>query len=267
MLAVEMAKAAHRWRTWVMAAAFIAIPVLIVTALLLSTDRPEPGEGPPFLTLVQVNGVFASLVGITTIQPFFLPLAAGLLAGDAIAGESQAGTLRYLLARPVGRTRLVVAKYASVMILVGGAVVLVGLTGLAVGGAAYGLGPLPTLSGATLPVGVALARVVLAGMYVTAGMAGLVAIGLFISTLTDSGPGATVATVGIYIVMQILGALSALRIIHPYLLSHYSLAFTGLFRSPVALDEVMTGLVAYASYVAVFLGGAVAVFRRKDVTS
>lgn len=267
MFGIEMAKAARRLRTWALAAIFVAIPTLIVVALILSTDRPEPGEGPPFLTLVEINGIFASLVGLTTVSPFFLPLATGLLAGDSLAGESSAGTLRYLLVRPVSRLHLLGAKYASVVVQVFGGVVVVALTGLAVGGAAYGIGPLPSLSGATLPVGAALVRLLLAMLYVTAGMAGLAAIGVFASSLTDSGPGASAATVGVYIVMQIVDALSALRVVHPYLLSHYSLDFADLFRSPVALDSIVHGLLASGAYVVLFVGAAGAIFARKDVTS
>ena len=47
--------------------------------------------------------------------PLFLPIAVAVVAGDSIAGEAQAGTLRYLLARPAGRTRLLVAKLISVL--------------------------------------------------------------------------------------------------------------------------------------------------------
>jgi ABC-2 type transport system permease protein len=267
MFGIEMGKATRRLRTWALVAMFVAIPTLIVLALLMSPDRPEPGEGPPFLTLVEVNGIFAGLVGLTTVQPFFLPLATGLLAGDSVAGESSSGTLRYLLVRPVPRLRLLAAKYASIVVQVFSAAVIVALTGLFLGGIAYGIGPLPSLSGATLSPAEALARLGLSVLYVTAGMAGLAAIGLFASILTDSGPGATAATVGLYIVMQIVDALTALRAVHPYLLSHYSLGFADLFRIPVSLDLVVRGLLTDGAYVVLFLGAAAAVFARKDVTT
>jgi ABC-2 type transport system permease protein len=102
---------------------------------------------------------------------------------------------------------------------------------------------------------------------VVAGVAGLAAIGVFFSTVTDSAPAATVATVAIVIFSQILDALSSLRVIHPYLLSHDWLAFADLFRSPVAWDGIRHGLIVFACYIALFLGIAVAIFRRKDVVS
>jgi ABC-2 type transport system permease protein len=63
------------------------------------------------------NGLFAPLTGLALVQPLFLSLAVGLFAGDAIAGEAQAGTLRSLLVRPVERPRLIGAKYTSALAL------------------------------------------------------------------------------------------------------------------------------------------------------
>ena len=48
--------------------------------------------------------------------PLFLPLAVSAIAGDSVAGEANLGTLRYLLTIPAGRTRLLVVKYAAIVI-------------------------------------------------------------------------------------------------------------------------------------------------------
>jgi ABC-2 type transport system permease protein len=265
MFTIELAKAARRWRTWALAAVLGAVPVLFVVALVVSPPPAGDADGPPFLTLSLRNGLFAPLAALAILQPFFLPLTTALLAGDAVAGEASAGTLRYLLVRPVGRARLVLAKYGSVLTLLCLAVTWVGVVALVAGAWAFGIGPLATLSGGTLEVGATLLRIVAASAYVVAGVAGLAAVGLLVSTLTDSGPGATVATMAFAIVSQILGALSSLRALHPYLLSDHWLAFVGLFRSPVDLDPMIRGLVVFAAYSALFLAAAVAVMTRRDV--
>jgi ABC-2 type transport system permease protein len=264
MLRVELAKAFHRLRTYVLAALLAAVGVLPVIILATTSDA---SGGPPFLELVRRNGLFASLTAVALIQPFILPLGAGLLAGEAVSGEATAGTLRYLLVRPVGRFRLVLSKYASVMALLGGSVVWVLLVGMVSGWLAYGFGPLPTLSGTTLSAGASAGRIALAAGYVTAGAAGVAAIGLFFSTITDSAPGATVATVALVIVSQILDAVPSLRVLRPYLLTHDWLAYVDLFRSPVGWEGMRHGLLVFAVYTGVFVGGALTVFTRKDVTS
>jgi ABC-2 type transport system permease protein len=263
---VELFKATRRWRTWLLAAALGGIPVILVISLVLAEGPPRSSEdSPPFYALIVRNGFFAPLASLGALQVFLLPLATGLLSGDAIAGEASAGTLRYLLARPVGRLRLVTAKYASALTLVVALVAWVVLVALAAGGLAYGFGPLPTLSGAMLEAAPTLGRIALAALYVAAAMAALAAVGLFASTLTDSAPGATVATVGLAIVSQILDSLSALRAIHPYLPSHYWLAFADLFRSPIEWSGMLRGGLTDAVYIALFLAAALAVFSRKDV--
>ncbi|MGH9006041.1 MAG: ABC transporter permease, partial [Acidimicrobiia bacterium] len=153
MFRVELMKAWRRWRTYLLAAALGGIPVVIVIALKLSPPPSAASEdAPPFLFQILRNGLFAPLTGLAVIQPFFLPLAAGLLAGEGIAGEAQAGTLRYLLVRPVARTRLVLGKYAAAMVLLGLLLLWVVGCGAFWGGVVFGFEPLPTLSGTTLSV-------------------------------------------------------------------------------------------------------------------
>jgi ABC-2 type transport system permease protein len=268
MFRVEIAKALHRWRTWLLAAAIAGIPAVIVLALKLSPPEPQASQdAPPFLFQILSSGLYAALTGLAVVQPFFLPLATGLFAGDAVAGEAQAGTLRYLLLRPVGRTRLILAKYASAMTLLGLLVLATLLSGMVAGAIGFGLHPMPTLSGTELSVAAGIGRLVATGVYMVAVMSGIACIGLWISTRTDSGPGAAVATIVIAIASQILGQIPSLHTIHPYLPTNGWLAFTGLFRFPVDWGGMRHGVAVSAVYTAVFLGLAVAGFRRRDVTS
>ena len=268
MYRVELAKAAHRWRTWLLAAAMGAIPVVMTIALKLSPPPAGASEdSPPFLFQILENGLFVPLTALAVLQPFFLPLATGLFSGDAIAGEAQAGTLRYLLLRPVRRSRLVLAKYASAMTLIAVLVVVAIVCGLAAGASVFGLGPLPTLSGTTLSVGDTLLRIVASGAYMVAVISGIASIGLFVSTRTDSGPGATVATIVVAIASQILDNIPSLHAIQPFLPTHGWLGFTDLFRFPVDWTAMRGGLGVSAAYTMVFLGLALRGFARRDVTS
>jgi ABC-2 type transport system permease protein len=264
MFLVEIGKAVHRPRTYVLGAALAGVAVLPV--ILLATASDSSG-GPAFFDLIRRNGLFAPLTALALIQPFFLPLGAGLLSGETIAAEASGGTLRYLLVRPVGRRRLIGAKYGSVMALLGASVLWVAGTALVAGALAFGLGELPTLSGVTIGAGQGSVRIVVAAAYVLAGVAGLAAIGVFISTLTDSAPGAAIATMGIAIVSQILDGLPSLNAVHPFLLSHGWFAWIDLFRDPIAWDSMRKGLTVDVVYTALFLGAALVVFGRKDVVS
>lgn len=263
MLRVELRRAVRRWRLWVLCAALAAVPSLIVLGLVL--DPPPPGVGDGLFTLATSNGLFAPIAALVVVQPFLLPLAAALLAGDAIAGERAGGTLRYLLLVPVRRHTLVLAKVVAVVILLGLTVLALDLVGLLAGGWAFGLGPLPTLSGTTLSLGAGLVRLVLASAYALAGAAALAVVGVWLSSLTSSGPAATAATVGVAIVLQIVGALESLSMLHPYLLTTYWPRILELFRAPIAARPLTEGLLVFAVYATVFLGLTLRRMTRMDI--
>ncbi len=268
MFRVEIGKAIRRWRTWLLAAALAGVPVLIVIAVKASPPQPQNAQdAPPFLLQIVRNGMFAPLTGLAVVQPFFLSLAIGLFAGDAVAGEAQSGTLRYLLVRPVRRGRMLRAKYLSAMTLTGALLVGVILAGLVAGGVVFGFGPLPTLSGTTLTTWEALFRVMGSGVYILVAASGIMAIGLFISTLTDSGPGAIVATVIVAIASQVIDQIPNLHALHPYMPTNGWLGFTGLFRFPVDWSGMRAGLTVSVVYTAVFMLLAVWNLRRRDITS
>ncbi len=268
MIRAELMKAVRRWRTWLLAAALAGIPCLIAIAVKASPPTPADAEdAPPFIVQIVHNGLFVPLTGLAVVQPFFLSLAVGLFAGDAIAGEAQAGTLRSLLVRPVERPRLIGAKYASALLLIAVMLLAVVAAGLFAGGVVFGFEPLPTLSGSTLSVSETVLRILGAAGYILVAAFGVIAVGLFVSTLTDSGPGAIVATVVVTLVSQVLDQIPSLRAIHPYLPTHGWLGYTDLFRFPVDWGSMRSGVIVSAVYTVVFLGAALAWFGRKDVVA
>ncbi|CAN5665427.1 hypothetical protein BH18ACT17_BH18ACT17_16900 [soil metagenome] len=240
----------------------------MVVALKLSPPSTSTaGDGPPFLDQVGRNGLFAALAGLAIVQPVLLSVAAGLVTGDAIAGEAQGGTLRYLLVRPVGRSRLVLAKYASAMVMLAALVAITIVAGLVTGAIVFDLGPLPTLSGTTLSVADAIGRIAGAGAYMTLVLSGVVSIGMFITVRTDDAAGATVAAVVITIASQILNHIASLRAIHAFLPTHGWRGFVGLFRFPVDWQPMLAGARVSVAYTVAFMTLALLSFRRRDVMS
>src|SRR5205823_2408142 len=109
-----------------------AVPAALAVAVYFS-GGPSSGRGPAFLDRVSHNGMFAALAGLTVTIPFFLPLVVSVVSGDAVAGEANLGTLRYLLTRPSGRTRLLAVKAATVAIFCLSAAAAVAVGGLVAG--------------------------------------------------------------------------------------------------------------------------------------
>src|SRR5437763_12761754 len=115
MWSAELLHLFRRRRVQTLLIVLSLVPVAIVIALKLS-GGPEGGQGPTFLNQVTNNGVFAALAALTITLPVFLPLTVSIVAGDAVAGEAGLGTLRYLLVRPSGRTRLLAAKALTIVV-------------------------------------------------------------------------------------------------------------------------------------------------------
>jgi ABC-2 type transport system permease protein len=177
------------------------------------------------------------------------------------------GTLRYLLVAPTGRVRLLLVKYAGALAFCLAAPVTVGLAGAAIGAALFPVGPVTLLSGDVIEPPEAALRILLIAAYLAVSLAGLSAIGLFLSTLTVVPVGAMAATVVVSVVSQVLDQLPQLEWLHPWLFSHYWLGFGDLLRQPVLWDSFASNALLQAGYVAVFGALAYARFVTKDVLS
>lgn len=261
----ELRLVLRRRRNIALVAVLCCFPVLIGVAVRASA--PAGDEGPPFLSQITDNGLFLVFTSLTVLLPFFLPLAVAIASGEAVAGEASTGTLRNLLVVPVSRTRLLLVKYAATLVFALVCVAAVAVVSVVVGLALFPHGEVTLLSGTTVSYAGALWRVLLVATYVTVMLAGVGAIGLFVSTLTEVPIGAMAATAVLAIVSQIADSIPQISAVHPYLFSHPWFAFGDLLRSPVAWDGVWTGLLTQLAYIAVFLPLAWARLQTKDITS
>jgi ABC-2 type transport system permease protein len=242
-----------------------AVPVIL--AISVRASSPSQGGGPDFISAIAGNGLFVAFAALALELPLFLPLAVSAISGDSVAGEANLGTLRYLLAIPAGRTRLLVIKYIAIVIFAAAATFLVALVGAIMGLALFGGGDLTLLSGTQTSMADSVWRLTLSSLYLTAQFSALGAIGLFISTLTEQPIGATIAVVLIDVLMFILDSISQLDWLHPWLLTHWWTAFGDLLRDPIATESIQRGLITALAYAGVFWLAAWARLSTKDVTS
>ena len=267
LLVSEISVLFRRRRTWAMLASLALIPVLIALAVRLTSSRPPSGRGPAFLDQVSQNGLFVSFVGLLVSVPLFLPLTVGVVAGDTIAGEASAGTLRYLLIAPAGRTRLLIVKYLATTVFCVAATLAVAIAGALIGVALFPIGPVTLLSGNSIAVGDSIVRSLLIAAYITVSLLGLSAIGLFISTMTDVPVGAMATTIVLSVVSQVLDSLPQLDWLHPWLFSHYWLGFADLLRQPISWDSFGSNALLQSGYIVVFGALAFGRFTTKDILS
>lgn len=268
MIRVELAKMLRRPLTWVTIAALNALPTLVAILLALTNLGPRPGTGPPFLSAVLTDGTLFPLAALGIVLPLFLPVAVAVVGGDAIAGEVQSDTLRYLLVRPVSRARLLVAKLISVVAFVALATLAVALVAYVEGRLLLGDAPangVVSISGSTLTEAEMIQRTAMAFVYVVLAMLGVAAIALLLSTMTDSAVAAALGTIGFLVASTVLLGLDAADSIKPYLVTRHWLAFVDLFRDPIRWHGVVNGLIGQLAYLLVFAGAAWANFATRDI--
>ncbi|MFF4768187.1 ABC transporter permease [Streptomyces sp. NPDC001255] len=272
LLASELRTTFRRGRTLALLGVLAAIPVLIGIAVRIETGGgggadAHGGGGPAFASQITNNGLFLVFTALAATLPVFLPMAVGVVAGDAVAGEASAGTLRYLLVAPAGRTRLLLTKYGAVAVFCAAATGVVTLAALLTGLALFPVGDLTTISGTRIGFGEGVGRALLIALVVAASLLGVAALGLFVSTLTNSGIAAMATTVGLVITVQILDVIPQLSALQPYFFSHHWLAFADLVRDPLLWDDVVKNLGLQAVYVALFGSLAWARLGTKDITT
>jgi|HubBroStandDraft_2_1064218.scaffolds.fasta_scaffold77921_2 ABC-2 type transport system permease protein len=247
-------------------------PLLIGIGLKAAAPHGGGGNGPgsgsaAFFNQLAGNGVFLTFIALSLLLILVLPVVVAVVAGDSIAGEAGYGTLRYLLAVPAGRTRLLIVKYATIVVWCTAAVFIVAAVALVVGAALFPVGPVTLLSGDTVSLGSGLVRVLLVTLYICAAMAAIGAVGLAISTFTEHSIGAIAALMILIVTSEVVDTIPQFAVVAPYLPTHWWNSFDALLRTPVDTTTLWHGLLSFAVYAVLFFLIAWARFTSSDVTS
>ncbi|HEY6314983.1 MAG TPA: ABC transporter permease [Streptosporangiaceae bacterium] len=270
LLASELRLVFLRKRNMLLLAVTAVFPLVIGIALRLAAPHPQGGGNGPgvaFFNQLAGNGVFLSFIALSTLLILVLPVVVAVVAGDSMAGEAGYGTLRYLLAVPAGRTRLLAVKYTAIVLFGLCATVIVSGVALAIGAVLFPIGPVTLLSGTTVPLTEGLVRLLFVTLYVAAAMAALGAVGLAISTLTEHAIGAIAAIALLVVTSEVVDNVPQLSAIGPYLPTHWWLSFDSILRVPVDTSSLLKGLLSFAVYIVLFCSFAWARFTSADVTS
>jgi ABC-2 type transport system permease protein len=272
--ASELRLVFRRRRNQLLLLVVFGFPLLIGTGLKIASPSPDRGGGggsgpnlSAFFNQLAGNGVFLTLIALQALLILVLPLVVAVVAGDSIAGEAGYGTLRYLLTRPAGRTRLLSVKYLSIVSYGLVATFIIAITSLLLGVILFPVGPVTLLSGATVSLAAGLGRVLLVALYIVAAMAAMGAVGLAISTFTEHAIGAIAAIMVLVVTSEVADQVPQFASIAPYLPTHWWNSFDALLRSPIDTTTLWKGLLSFAVYAVIFCSIAWAKFTSADVTS
>jgi ABC-2 type transport system permease protein len=260
-----------RRRNLLLLAVTAIFPLVIGIALRLAAPHPQGGGGngpaSAFFNQVAGNGVFLTFIALSSLLILVLPVVVSVVAGDAVAGEAGYGTLRYLLAVPAGRTRLLAVKFAVIVTFGLCATFIVAAVALVAGAVLFPVGPVTLLSGVTISLPAGLLRLFFVTLYVAAAMAALGAIGLAVSTMTEHAIGAIATVMILVVASEVVDNVPQLAAVGPYLPTHWWLSFDSLLRAPVDTSTLLRGLLSFAVYTLIFASFAWARLTSADVTS
>jgi ABC-2 type transport system permease protein len=265
---VELRRQFKRRRTIGVFVAMAALPLILIGALHLgSGDRGGRNREINLVDVATASGLNFTLFVLFAASGFFLVVVFALFYGDTIASEAQWGSLRYTLATPVPRRRLLRQKWYAALVMSIGAFLTLVVVSVVAGGLFYGFSDITTPVGLSIAQGDAFLR--LAGMvgYLTIHLLVVGALAFWLSTVTDAPLAAVGGAVFTMIVFAILEQVTQLGSIRDYFPSAYGISWTDLLQTPVDSGDLFRGVIQSLIYIGVLTGLGFVHFARRDVTS
>jgi ABC-2 type transport system permease protein len=272
---VEFVRQLRRRRTAVAFGLMILLPLLVVSAVKFGPSSEGSSSGDESFGGGTVNliGLATSGAGnFTVVMIFFatgflLTTVFALFAGDTVASEASWSSLRYLLAAPVPRRRLLKIKLFVAMTLSFIALVILMATSYAIGWLAFGGDPLVSPLGGSFDGWDEFTRLALIGGYVFLTLLFTAGLAFYMSVRTDVPLGAVGTAVLLAIVLVILDAITALGDLRNWLPGHYSQAWTDVLNQEIVWDNMAKGASLATVLFASLTGLAFLKFDRKDIMS
>lgn len=274
MLSIELYKIFSKPRTY--------ISFLIMTAVILLIQTAMYVDGKTFLNfgLQSVTEQFAVsgnilngyLVTYLVLQSLLIhvPLLIALVAGDVLAGEANAGTMRLMLTKPVSRTSVVLTKFIASLVYALLLLVWLAVIGLGLSVFVFGTGDMINMKSdafVMLLQNDILWRYLYAFLFAALAMATVSALSMFLSVFADNSIGPIVGTMGVIVVLTIFMNLDIplFNTVKPYLFTTHMVAWKGFFDDPVPYNDIVNSVIVLVVYIILFITTTIVVFNKKDI--
>lgn len=268
-LRVELVRQFKRRRTLVMGGILAALPFILVIAFAVGGEPGDdgPGDRITLMDTATASGANFAAVNLFVSAGFLLVIPVALFCGDTVASEAGWSSLRYLLAAPVPRARLLWSKLVVGLGLSLAAMILLPVVAIAVGTAAYGWGPLQIPTGGSMDAGTAAQSLVIVVGYIFVSQLVTAGLAFWLSTRTDAPLGAVGGAVGLTIVGNVLDAVTALGDWREFLPAHWQFAWADAVQPRPEWGGMIQGTAVSVTYALVLFALAFRGFSRKDIVS
>lgn len=262
---VEARRQALRRRTQLTFTLVLLLPWLLLLAFQVGGDAGQ--EAPALVDLATAGATNFAMFVVFASAGFLLGIVVALFCGDTVASEAAWSSLRYLLAAPVPRARLLRSKLAVALTFSALAVLALVVSALLAGGVGFGWAGFTTPLAGTLSVTDSFVRLGVVVAYVLVTMLLVASLAFALSVRTDAPLGAVGGAVVLVVVLDIVDAITALgdwREISP---RHYTTAWIDALGETVVWQGMTRGAAVTLAWSAVLVAVAFWHFGRKDVLS
>ena len=291
LLNIELFKIFRRPRTYIAFGAIAAISLLIQIALkfdgiayidLLLNNLDGTFDLSDDFKRRMLNGYLVCFIILNTLL-IQMPLLVALVAGDSIAGEANMGTLRLSLTKPISRTQYMLTKFAASVIYTVALLIWMAVIALFGSMLLFGTNDLVVLRSTNIEMMEGfdvLWRYIAAFGYAAVALTTVAALAFMLSVFAENSIGPIIATMSIVIVFTILSEMNIPiydRTVKPYLFTSHMVAWKGFFYVQADADNktitgsvqnlpaILRSLAILVSYILLFLGTSILVFRKKDI--
>nr|WP_189182990.1 ABC transporter permease subunit [Microbispora rosea] len=266
-LRVEFVRQLRRRRTMAMFGVLLALPWVLVVAFQFGPAGR--GQGSLRLSdLATAGGLNFAAFALSVSANFLLVVAVALFCGDTVASEASWSSLRYLLAAPVPRDRLLRQKLVVALTYSAAAVTVVPLMALLAGTLAFGWNDITVPgTGEVIPAADVLPKFAVVIGYALVSQLVVASVAFLLSVGTDSPLGAVGGAVGLVIVSTILQAVEALGSLREFLPTFWNTAWLDALAPEPDYSGMVKGVAVSVTYSVILVALAFRRFRRRDVVS
>lgn len=266
-LRVELVRQLRRRRTAGLFGVLVALPLIVIAAIAIVGGDGQSAGPRSFVDLVQESGADLTVFVLFAATGFLVIVTVALFAGDSVPTEASWSSLRYLLAAPISRTRLIRQKLITAAIYSTAALVFLAAWSLLVGGLAYGFGPYVGTTGDQIGWPAFAGRLAIIVGYLLLGQLVVAALAFAFGVWTDAPLGAVGGAVVVMIIFAILDSIPALGGLRQAFPGHYAYAWADALTPQIDPSAMISGILWSVGYSIVLTSVAVWHFLRKDITS
>jgi ABC-2 type transport system permease protein len=267
-LRVEIIRQFKRRRTLVMFGLLMALPWILVIAFQFGPGNNNNQNSLRLSDLATAGGLNFAAFALSVSASFLLVVAVALFCGDTVASEANWSSLRYLLAAPIPRDRLLRQKLIVALGYSAAAVTVVPVMALLAGTIVFGWNDITVPgTGEIIPAADVLPKFAIVIGYAMVSNLVVAAVAFLLSVSTDSPLGAVGGAVGLVIVSTILQAVEALGGLREFLPTFWNTAWLDALAPVPDYSGMIKGVAVALTYAVILIAFAFRRFRRKDVVS